>query len=323
MSALLQIAKFFFNVVLPPVIVVAVGWYFYSILNHPALHETPLTLRFEWLIPAGLLYLTAHSIWGAYWVTLLRNQGVPVSYPLGWRGYFVSQFGKYVPGKVWVILIRVAMLSRVGANRAIVGVTATYETLISMGAGAMLAVILLPLVASEQLGIGNLALWLIPVAFLPLGLGLLNGLITRIAAKRRGPDAARFPRVPFGLLLRGLLQASVGWLILGLSLWMTIQGLQPETTSLTFDVYLRLTAINALAYILGFIALFMPAGGGVREFALQKLLVLEFALAMDNSQAVIFAAVVSLVVRLVWTIFELTLAVTLWRLLPLPQPGKD
>lgn len=320
MSAKRLTVKFrLLNIVLPAAIVVAVGWYFYSILSKPALRETPLTLRFEWLVPAALLYLLAHSIWGAYWVTLLRNQGVPVSYPLGWRGYFVSQFGKYVPGKVLVIVMRVAMLHRVGANRAIVGVTATYETLISMGAGAMLAVILLPMVASEQLGIGNLALWLIPVALLPLGLGLLNGPVARLLARRRGPGAAPFPKVPFVLLVRGLFQASVGWLILGLSLWMTIQGLQPETTPLTFDVYLRLTAINALAYVLGFVALFMPAGGGVREFALQKLLALEFALSMEEPQAVIFATVVSLVVRLVWTVAELTLALTLQRLHPLPK----
>jgi uncharacterized membrane protein YbhN (UPF0104 family) len=311
--------KILLNVVLPLVIAGAVGHYFYTILSRPELRETQLTLRFEWLIPATLLYLVAHSIWGAYWVTLLRNQGLQVSYPLGWRGYFVSQFGKYIPGKVWVILIRVAMLHRVGANRAIVGVTATYETLISMGAGAMLGAILLPLVASEKLGIGNLSAWLIPMALLPLGLGLINRLVTKISAKRRGPDAPPFPKVSMLMLIRGLLQASVGWLLLGLSLWMTIQGLQPETTALTGEMFLRLTAINAMAYVLGFIAIFMPAGGGVREFALQKLLALEFAVALGESQAVIFAAVVSLVLRLLWTVAELGLALILQRALPLPK----
>ena len=45
--------------------------------------------------------------------------------PLGLRGYFVSQFGKYVPGKVWVIFIRVAMLGRTAADKTVVGVTAS------------------------------------------------------------------------------------------------------------------------------------------------------------------------------------------------------
>ena len=315
------------NVVLPVIMALAIGWYFYKILSKPELRETSFSLRVEWLLPAALLYLAAHSIWGCFWITLLRNQGVHVSYPLGLRGYFVSQYGKYIPGKIWVIFIRMAMLSRVGANRTIVGITATYEALISMGSGAMIGVLLLPLVGAETLGLGDITFWLLPVAVLPLGLGLLNRLIVRRANQKRSPGSPLIPRVPMILLLRGLLQASLGWALMGLSLWMTIQGLQPETTSLDGELFLRLMSINCLAYVLGFVAIFMPAGGGVREIAMQTLLALEFKQAMGEAPAAVFAAVVSLVIRLIWTIAELVLALSLQRFVSLPplksQPLPD
>jgi glycosyltransferase 2 family protein len=313
-----RVGRFVLKVVLPLVVAGWVGWYFYDILRKPDLWQRDFALRFEWLIPAAVLYLLAHSLWGAYWTTLLRSQGLRVTFPQGVRSYFVSQFGKYVPGKVWVIVIRVAMLGKTGADKAIVGVTATFETLTSMAAGALLGVALLPLLAAEQSG-GGKAWWLIPVAALPVGLVLLNGLIVRIAAKRRGPDAQPLPRVSMGLILRGLVQTSLGWLLLGLSLWMVIEGIQPGALPLTGEQYLRLVAVNCLGYVFGFLAFFMPGGAGAREFLLAKILAFEFVATMGTEVAEGIAVVVALVLRLVWTIAELIFAFMLYKFVSPPD----
>ena len=91
-----------------------------------------------------------------------------------------------------------------------VGVTATYETLTSMAAGAVLGVCLLPWTGfgdrvEEKVGP---VIWfgLAAVAGLPLVLGVLNRVAARIAHKRRGPDARPLPSPSVGLLARGLLQ---------------------------------------------------------------------------------------------------------------------
>src|SRR5262249_43438002 len=126
-------------------IVVWVGRHFALILARPELDPYPFALRVGYLIPAGLLYLAAHTCFGGFWVRLLWSQGVRVSLYAGLRAYFVSLYGKYVPGKVWVIGLRVIMLRReLGGHPLPVAVTATYETLTSMAAGALLGVILLP-----------------------------------------------------------------------------------------------------------------------------------------------------------------------------------
>jgi glycosyltransferase 2 family protein len=295
---------------LPLLVVAAVGYYLYDKLSRPELWTHAFRLRPEWLVPAALLYLCAHSVWARYSVTLLRNQGGKVSVSTGVRAYFISQFGKYVPGKVWVILLRMSILGRsLGITRTAVGITAMYEALVSMAAGAMIGVLLLYTLSAEQSGLAGYNLyWLAPIALTPIGLVGLNRFVNRVNRWRKGVHAKQYPRVKLHLVLGGLLQASVGWFLLGLSLWMTLRGLQADPDPLTWETYLHLTSINALAYVIGFVAFFMPAGAGFRELALQTLLTLELSRDMDTTAAAALAAVTAIVLRLIWTIAELTAA---------------
>jgi hypothetical protein len=303
-------AWYVWKIGLPLIVALAIGYYFYDKLSQPALWTHAFRLRPEWLVPAALLYLCAHSVWARYSVTLLRNQGGKVSVSTGVRAYFISQFGKYVPGKVWVILLRMSILGRsLGITRTAVGITAMYEALVSMAAGAMIGVLLLYTLSDEQSGLGGYNLyWLAPVALTPIGLVGLNRFVNRVNRWRRGVHAKQYPRVKLHLVLGGLLQASIGWLLLGLSLWMTLRGLRADPDPLTWETYLHLTSINALAYVIGFVAFFMPAGAGFRELALQTLLTLELSRDMNSTAAAALAAVTAIVLRLIWTIAELTAA---------------
>ena len=84
-------------------IVIGVAQQFIRILSDPEFTRVHFSIRFELLIPAGILYLLAQICWGAFWVRLLKAEGVPVTWYAGFRAYFVSQFGKYIPGKVMVV----------------------------------------------------------------------------------------------------------------------------------------------------------------------------------------------------------------------------
>jgi uncharacterized membrane protein YbhN (UPF0104 family) len=315
-----RIGRVFVRIVLPAVVVLAVGWHFASILRRPELRDVTYALRAEWLLPAALLYLITHTIWATFWVLLLRQQGFHTSYPTGWRAYFISQYGKYIPGKVWVILIRIVMLGASRKDKTIVGVTATYETLTSMAAGALLGAMLLPTLKIDLQGVkgfGALNYVLIIVAAVPIGMGLMQQLIVRIARRKMGPDAPPIPNMNMLLLARGLLQASAGYFLLGLSLWMTMQTILPETSALTWDDLLRLTAISSIAYVIGFIAFFLPGGVGAREYVFALLLAGELeATGQSGPIAEGLAVVVTLVLRLIWTIAELVLAVLLYRFIP-------
>lgn len=276
--------------------------YFVRILSDGSFESDRIDLRYEWLLPAGLLYLLAHCCWATFWIRLLRGQGVAVSWYEGFRAYFVSQFGKYVPGKAMVILLRVGMLGSPGTKLA-VGITATYETLTSMAAGALIGVLLLPYAGVLPANVsGNLVL-LAGVATLPIALGVLNRIAARLAARRRDPDARPLPSPSLFLLGQGLLHGACGWCLLGLSLGFVIESAGPDRPEWNGSTYLGDLAAVCLSYVLGFIVLVAPGGIGVRELVLQQALTARF----PGPSAV----VIVLVLRLTWTMAELMIAMVM------------
>ncbi len=197
-------------------IVVGVVWYFANVLRK--MPPVPYAVRVERLVAAGVLYLLAHLCWATFWVRLLHSQGVHVPWWVGLRTYYISQFGKYIPGKVAVLFMRMGMLRRFGGHPIPVGVTAVYETLTSMAAGALLGVLFLPALGVLPPEISGRTTALFAVAALPLGMGLLNKFVARIAKKRRGPDARPLPAPSLFLLAQGLLHGACGYCLLALSL---------------------------------------------------------------------------------------------------------
>jgi len=302
--------------VLALAIVAGVARHFARILASSHLDPYPFALRVEYLVPAGGLYLLAHCCWGGFWVRLLRSQGVRVSLFVGLRAYFVSQFGKYVPGKAWAILMRVSMLRGVPGGRPLpVAVTATYETLTSMAAGALLGVLLLPWVGVlPELVTKNLAV-VVAVGALPVVLGVLNKLAARRVAKYRGPDAPPLPSPPLFLLVQGLLQGACGWCLLGLSLALTVVAVAPDPPPWAGDRYLSDLGAVALSYVAGFVVLVAPGGIGVRELVLEHALRPQFA-AAGETLAGAQAVVVALVLRLTWTVAEVACALGLYAIRP-------
>jgi len=315
-----QVGRAFVRYVLPAIVIIAVGWHFFNILRKPELREIDYAFRVQWLLPAGLLYLAAHTIWASYWVMLLRQQGFPARYPTGLRAYFISQYGKYIPGKVWVIFIRIAILGASRKDKAIVGMTATYETLTSMGAGALVGALLMSKLqfdqdAAKYAKAVDVALFV--VALVPLGLALMHQVIVQIARARRGPDGETIINFNLLLLVQGYIQAAIGYFILGISLWMTMQLVLPQPPALDGESLLKLTAINAIAYIFGFVMFFLPGGVGAREGVLAALLTGELITGGTSPDvAAGLAVVVTLVLRLIWTVAEVILAVLLYRFIP-------
>ncbi len=303
-----RIAKIGFQWILPIMVLAAIVWQFASILRRAEVQEQigKLNFRWQWMLASGLLYLFAHCIWANFWVRLLHQQGLPTSHGVGTRAYFISQLGKYVPGKIWVIAIRVGMIGNDTKTRVIVGVTATFEALTSMATGAFVGALLLPLLSIDLSKFGAKNYSLLAVGAVPIGLVLLNRLIVTIAKKQGRTGAGDIPLMRFGTLLGGILQTAVGWLLMGVSFWMAMQGILPNPT--TPDIYelLRLTAINAISYVIGFVFLFMPAGAGIREEVMKQLLAPEFAPEFGDG-ALGVALYISLILRLVWTTAEILL----------------
>ncbi len=297
-------------------IIGAVGWQFARQLRDPVLWERPLAPHPAWLAACAVLYIAGFGFFAAFWCILVRGVGGHAPLPPLVRAFYVSQLGKYVPGKAWTLLLRAALARHAGVRTSVAVATAIYETLTTMASGALLAVVL-----SAVLAFGEAHLWraagLLAVAGIPIVPGVFNrilGVLTRVIqrrAKRTGEDGPA-PLIPVrtATLAGGLAVTACGWALFGLSLWTLLRAILPEPPAWSFADWGRLTASLAMAYVVGFL-IPSPGGLGTREFVLQQLLTPELT-PLVGAEATGVATAAALLLRLVWTSAEVLAAAVLY-----------
>jgi hypothetical protein len=295
------------KIVVALLVVAAVGWQFAKILKRPELWERPVRPNGLGLALAAAAYMLCFICWGAFWRRLIESCGGTVSWLAAGRAYFISQLGKYVPGKALAILIRVTLARAAGVRTDIGAITATYETLTSMAAGAMVAALLTPLLIDDDGTMQWRALGLLVIAGIPILPGVFNRIAARLAKPFLRHDAPAVPQLRFALLIRGLGQSAIGWGLLGASLLAVSESLYPGAIPITFRSWGICTASVSMGYVAGFIALFVPGGLGVREVVIQQLLSSLLAESMPT-EAQGAAVFIVLVLRLVWTSVEVVAA---------------
>jgi uncharacterized membrane protein YbhN (UPF0104 family) len=311
------------KVLLTLAILFGVGWQLWRILHDPHLQETdplhrPALQIFSdtllhahpgWLVASGLLYLVGLIFSLTFWVRLLRVLDQRPQLPAMVRAYFMGHLGKYVPGKAWALLMRTTLASGPGVRPAVAAMTAVYETLTTMTAGAILAAMILigqsiqrwreGETANTTVSIGG-ALALLALAGIPILPGVFNRLVRRAAAPFLKADAQPLPSVHNWTLLGGLALTAWSWVLLGISLWCVLQAIWPEAPR--WDVGLLGSCISAIAvaYVAGFVALMTPGGLGVRELILQQLL--------EPLMGALPSWIAVLLLRLLWTAAEVIMA---------------
>src|SRR5215210_5431088 len=85
----------------------AVAWYAWRRLSERWSEFEQARLTFEprwgWIIPASIIVLMTYLLLVRVWASHLRTWGVRVPFVVAARLWFISNLGRYVPGKVWGI----------------------------------------------------------------------------------------------------------------------------------------------------------------------------------------------------------------------------
>jgi hypothetical protein len=305
------------RIALAVAIVGGVGWQFARLIAQPELWARPWALRPGWLAACVVCYLLGLACWGTFWLRLLHRVGLRPRAATAFRAYYVSHLGKYVPGKAWAILMRATLLP--GVRPGVAALTAAYETLTTMAAGALIAAAVIPWLLAGQESLGAQALGLLALAGLPILPGVFNAVIARVARPFVDP-ADPLPRIRWTALPEGLLVTGAGWVLLGASAVAAIQALIPDAPAPTAGFVARCVAFNALSYVAGFLALPAPGGLGVREAIFQQLLAAELRTTHPEGElAAGMAALAVVVLRLVWTAADLLAAAVMYWCGKLPE----
>jgi len=261
------------------------------------IREASFTLRGFPFAVGTLIFAFSYFIqlWAWYLITL--KCGIVLSLPETLQSWFYSQMGKYLPGKVWLLLSRFYFYESRGKSKKMISIALYFETVtIIVAAGVLFWASLLLFHDANGYGLGERARWFallfIPV-FVFLHPTVLQKLINEVLRRlKREPILLS---LSYGDVLWITFVCLLSWLVGGIGFYLFIDSVY----SVPAGSVLYLTGALAFSSILGVIALFAPGGLGVREGALVYLL----SFTMPGAVAV----VLSVLTRLWMTLIEIGL----------------
>ena len=218
------------------------------------------------LVASAVIVLATYALLIETWRVLLRGWEHDIPFLDAARIWTISNLGKYLPGKVWAITALVVMTRRYGVSAAEGAATSVLLTLINTIVGFVVAIVA-----------GAALLQLPPVLVVIVAVLAMVVLASPAALPKIGVVAGRvFGRsivlrpLPHRVLLVSAVLTAVAWMMYGIAFRLFVLGVLGVAPGALRDY----VAVFAGSYLLGFVAIFSPAGVGVREgamgFALQR-----------------------------------------------------
>ena len=228
-------------------------------------------MNLPWTLIAAFAYVAGLVPCWIFWHRTLRAMGQDPRWRESLRAFWIGHLGKYVPGKAMVVVLRTGLVFSERVNRTVAATSVFIETLTMMAVGAFLASAIL-VFTSHSLLLKVLALGLMLGAGVPTWPPIFRRLVHLLRVEKANPQIdVAILGVDYPLMVGGWISISLGWLLLGLSLWATLRSL-PGVEAPLGDLPL-LTAAVGLAVVAGFLSL-IPGGLGVRDWILVELLAL-------------------------------------------------
>lgn len=265
--------------------------------NWSRVKEASFTLRALPFILSTLIFASSYfiQIWAWHLITLKLKIALSPSETL--KSWFYSQLGKYLPGKIWVLLGRIYYYESKGKSRKSISVALYFEMVTVMIAGGIIFLAALVLFQETRpFYLGSQPLWFVPLFILAFA-----SVHPQILQKAINWALLLFRREPISLsisywdVLRILFICIVAWLVGGVGFYIFVTSVYPVTP----PFILFLTGALAISSTLGQIAIFAPGGLGVREGALVYLL--------SWTMATPLAVIISVLTRLWMTFIEIGL----------------
>jgi len=198
------------------------------------------------------------------WRRLLAGLGSPLPARTAARIMFVGQLGKYLPGSVWPVLAQMELGSAHRVPRHHSASASVLTMLVSVPSGLLTALVTLPFVAGSAPYLW--AFLAAPALLACLHPKVLNYFLGRLFRLTRRPPLEQ--PLTARVIATSLAWSFGSWIFYGLQIWLLATRLgAPRGTG-------ALLAIGgfAFAWSVGFLAVFAPAGAGVREVLLVALL---------------------------------------------------
>jgi glycosyltransferase 2 family protein len=241
-----------------------------------ALQRYASELRPRWILVAlsGLIVLAAYALLVAIWRAMLGAWGASLSFVEASHVWFVSNLGKYVPGKVWQIAAMGAMAQQRGVPAVAAAGSALVVNLANIVSG--FAIVLVTgagvLGAAHPSGPRVAAVVVVLVLAGLLSLPVLLPTLGRLASLvlRRELEV---PRIPARAIWLATLGTALAWVLYGLAFHLLALAFGVAPTAGSTGEWPGYVAVYTSSYLIGYLSLLTPGGIVVRETMLVEGLV--------------------------------------------------
>jgi hypothetical protein len=252
--------------------------------KHVELRALPLAI-------SGMLVMMSYAVLILTWCLVVTAWGSRISVRAAARIWFVSNLGRYVPGKVWAIAAMGTLAQRAGVSPSVAVGSALYINAINVLAGFAVCLLAAPAATPAPpalaipVGVAAAALVLIPNA-LPA--------VVRWVAARAGREVTLAP-LRYSAIATTFGACVAAWVFYGVAFQFLAIGTIGDPSGATLDY----VAVFTGSYLIGFLAVFAPGGAVVRE---ATMITQASQLALMPAADVALLAVIS---RVWLTLFEL------------------
>jgi uncharacterized membrane protein YbhN (UPF0104 family) len=237
-------------------------------VNWQSLQGYTWEFNYPLLAVAVVAALGTLSLYVWMWRFIVRRLGADISYPQAFRIWFLSNLGRYVPGKVWQFVGWFYLGEQAGIGRVqiltSIAVNLGLQTLTGLGLGVVALALMLG---------GELWNRFWPL-FLLIPVGLFVAIQPRVMERILNWGLVKLKREPvsLGLTTGDMALFALGhvgcWVAYGIAFYLFVCSLDP----LPLKDLPVLGATYAASWVIGFLSLLTPGGIGVREGVLAYLL---------------------------------------------------
>lgn len=245
-----------------------------------------------WILAATLIVLLTYGLLIETWRRVVVGSGQALTFPQAARIWFVSNLGKYIPGKIWSIAAMTMMARDQSVSGGVAAGSSVLIQLVTVVAG--IGVVLVTgatAVENQAIAFAVAAVILAMLIFAPRLLPAAG----RLAGSVIGREVT-LPQIHAPLVWMTVVSSVVSWIAYGVAFQFFVRGILGSAAGATTSYI----AVYAASYLIGFLALFAPGGAVVRESAIVTGMV---RLALSGQADALAVAVTS---RLWLTVTELT-----------------
>ncbi|MEZ5177718.1 MAG: lysylphosphatidylglycerol synthase transmembrane domain-containing protein [Acidimicrobiales bacterium] len=199
---------------------------------------------------------------GWAWRSVMQVLGVdaPLSRVIPW--YYVGELGKYVPGGIWPVLGRGELARNGGVPRSRAYASVAMSLGVLYLAAMFVAAAFLPFGLSGGTGFSP---WMLALLALPVGVVALHHEVLERVVRLVGRLTGRTIDLPIPVWRDSLMLVAryvPTWLFIGTATWAVGRA---TTTDISYP---RVMFATILSWVVGFLAVPVPSGAGIREAVL-------------------------------------------------------